>query len=90
MALPKDDNLRKREIIFLKKELKRIEDEIEKTKYNNSEMKKLWELREKIKKESDKYVDIYITQYSEPYNEKDKETQRLVSQKRNKKVISKI
>lgn len=74
MALSKDENLRKKEIYFLKKELKRIEDEIEKTKYSDSEMKKLWELREKIKKESDKFVDIYIARYSEPYNIKDKET----------------
>lgn len=73
MALPKDDNLRKRHIFFLKKELKRIEDEIEKTKYSDSEMKKLWELRDKIKKELDKFVDIYIRQYNVPYNEKDKE-----------------
>ena len=73
MALPKDENLRKREIYFLKKELKRIEDEIENTKYSDPKMKKLWELREKIIKESDLFKDIYITQYSKPYNEKDKE-----------------
>jgi len=41
MALSKDENLRKKKIYFLKKELKRIEDEIEKTKYSDSEMKKL-------------------------------------------------
>lgn len=73
MALPKDDNLRKSQIFFLKKELKRIEDEIAKTKYCDSAMKKLWELRDKIKKELVKFVDIHIRQFSVPHNEKDKE-----------------
>ena len=73
MILPKDDDLRKKEIDFLKKELKRIEGEIGKTEYSDSEMKKLWELRDKIKKEIDKFIDIYIRRYSVPHNEKDKE-----------------
>lgn len=62
MVLDKDDNLRKRQIYFLEKELKRIEDEIEKTKHSDSKMDKLWERREKIKKELEKFVDIHIRQ----------------------------
>ena len=51
MALPKDENLRKKEFNFLKGELKKINAQIEKLQYGSGVIEKqakLWELKEKI------------------------------------------
>ena len=78
------------ELNFLKEELQKVDARIKGIQYGGSKgvveaQIELWELREKIMKETNKFVDIYST----PYNEEDNEIQRLVPQKRNKKVILK-
>ena len=70
MALPRDENLRKEELNFLKEELKKIEARIKEVQYSGSKevveaQIRLLELREKIMKEIDKFVDIYFNSYEE-------------------------
>jgi len=62
------------ELNFLKEELKKVDARIKEIQYGGSKgvveaQIELWELREKIMKETNKFVDIY----SVPYNEEDSE-----------------
>jgi len=60
------------ELNFLKEELQKVDARIKGIQYGGSKgvveaQIELWELREKIMKETNKFVDIY----SSPYNEED-------------------
>ncbi len=60
------------ELNFLKEELQKVDARIKGIQYGGSKgvveaQIELWELREKIMKETNKFVDIYST----PYNEED-------------------
>ncbi|MEE8564463.1 MAG: hypothetical protein V3S96_02595 [Atribacterota bacterium] len=62
------------ELNFLKEELQKVDARIKGIQYGGSKgvveaQIELWELREKIMKETNKFVDIYST----PYNEEDNE-----------------
>ena len=69
MEKTEDKKMHEEELNFLKEELKKIDSEIKMNKCTSTvdieKQLKLWELREKIMKEVNKFVDIYFAHHTE-------------------------
>lgn len=68
MEKTEDKKMHEEELNFLKEELKKIDSEVKMNKCTSivdiEKQLKLWELREKIMKEVNKFVDIYFAHHT--------------------------